>query len=101
MGVGVWVGGWVGVGVGGWVGGWVSVVVESLVGLICFLLLFCLCFYARGHDWKFGTGTRNVDRNGPHGFVSSSREMPPDDTKSHDAEAKRKQGPLLLPLICL
>ena len=36
---------------------------EALLGTLCADLVF-----KDGNDWKFGTRTRNVDRNEPHGF---------------------------------
>ena len=38
-------------------------VYEALLGTLYANLVF-----KEGSDWKFGTGTRNVDRNEPHGF---------------------------------
>ena len=59
-------------------------VYEALFGTLYSDLVF-----KEGNEWKFGTGTRNVNHMGS---AFSIGEMLPGGIDTHDAEAKRPQG---------
>ena len=66
-------------------------VYEALLGT-----LYADLVVKEGSDWKFPEMLTVMNHMV---FASSSGEMPPEDTKTHDAEVKRQRGQLLLPLI--